>query len=106
MAEAKVLAQATLSESCIELHGWRETGLLTGDYVRNIARVLDGLGSGNSLTLAASIVTAEAVKRVALLRVDPDQFNSHRCIRCSHNYTPPAGHSEDCPVCGCDGTTG
>lgn len=30
--------------------------------------------------------------------------HTHRCIRCQYEYTPLEGQSEDCPVCGCDGT--
>ena len=31
--------------------------------------------------------------------------HTHRCIACQTAYTPQEGESEDCPVCGCDGTS-
>lgn len=31
--------------------------------------------------------------------------HSHKCRACGLAYTPPEGASEDCPVCGSDGTT-
>lgn len=37
---------------------------------------------------------------------DSGGSHSHRCIRCGHGYTPVPTESEDCPVCGCDGTDG
>jgi hypothetical protein len=35
---------------------------------------------------------------------DSGGSHTHRCIRCGHSYTPVPTESEDCPVCGCDGT--
>lgn len=34
-----------------------------------------------------------------------DMGHSHACIRCLHAYTPAPDESEDCPACGCDGTS-
>jgi Zn finger protein HypA/HybF involved in hydrogenase expression len=30
--------------------------------------------------------------------------HSHQCKKCLHPYTPNKGESENCPVCGYDGT--
>lgn len=46
-------------------------------------------------------------EQVRRLKQELDYFRSqhtHDCIRCRHQYTPKEGESEDCPVCGCDGT--
>lgn len=60
---------------------------------------------------------AEMVKEVEALRADAERWQrylrlggasiglqSHRCIRCGHAYSPLPTESEDCPICGCDGT--
>lgn len=45
--------------------------------------------------------------RVALLEQELEAYQTdhlHQCIVCRHCYTPQQDESEDCPVCGCDGT--
>lgn len=34
----------------------------------------------------------------------PAADHSHRCRKCAHPYTPDHGQSEDCPLCGHDGS--
>ena len=46
-------------------------------------------------------------EQIERLEHELDHFKSqhtHDCIRCRYQYTPKEGESEDCPVCGCDGT--
>ena len=46
----------------------------------------------------------EQVRRLEQELEDFRSQHTHDCIRCRHQYTPKEGESEDCPVCGCDGT--
>lgn len=51
-----------------------------------------------------AVALIEEVKRLRELLKSQSEGHSHKCIACYYSYTPKDGDSEDCPVCGCDGT--
>lgn len=68
MQEAQKMVDDNLTQCCIELLDWQNTGLLITDgYIRDISAILKRITPTNSLALTESMVKTSAMKKVAEL---------------------------------------
>jgi len=74
------------------------SGPLTADALDAYAETMRG-----NATVDEAMVR-DALRWRAHIAGRHDANSSHVCRACSHRYTPALGDSEDCPLCGNDGT--
>lgn len=89
-SRALVLAEETTSDKKIAALQLR---LAHAEAV--LAEIGEYTGNGPSTTPWQQIVAD-----IGKLARTSGEEHSHRCIACSHPYTPINGQLEDCPVCG------
>jgi len=87
----------------------RTTKTLIDNLSDNDIVAIFKLKGGSFCGLAAETAimpTAQLIPWLRALISAKSENYTHKCIRCSYDYTPSEWDSEDCPLCGCDGYDG